>query len=122
MRRTASLTVGGLVVGAGALLSAAPAAAQVVSCPPGQVAAGSEVVVCVPTGTPVQGGTGGAGTGGAGTGGGNVATGGGGAVSSPATLPFTGDEVLVMSALGTAALAVGAGFVVAGRRRATDAA
>ena len=52
--------------------------------------------------TPVTGGAGGAGT---------------FADRSPASLPFTGDEVLVLSIAGIAALAAGAAMVVAGRRR-----
>lgn len=37
--------------------------------------------------------------------------------SSPRTLPFTGGEFVLAAALGLGAVTVGAGFVVAGRRR-----
>jgi hypothetical protein len=41
--------------------------------------------------------------------------------STPATLPFTGGEVVLIAAAGAAAVAAGAGLVVGGRRRATTA-
>lgn len=37
--------------------------------------------------------------------------------STPSTLPFTGGEVVLIAAAGTAAVAAGAGLVVGGRRR-----
>lgn len=40
----------------------------------------------------------------------------------PATLPFTGGELVLVSTLGLAAVAGGVGLVVAGRRRAADSA
>lgn len=70
-----------------------------------------------PTPSPIDGGDGGAGTdtggdqGGAGTG---SSTGG---TSNPSTLPFTGGELVLMTALGAGALAGGTALVVAGRRR-----
>jgi len=80
------------------------------------------------------GGTAGGGTAGGGTAGGSTAGGstaggstaggstiGGGSVSSGRgaveSLPFTGDEVLVLGLAGAAALAIGTGLTVAGRRR-----
>lgn len=41
---------------------------------------------------------------------------------TPATLPFTGGELVLLSTAGAAAVAGGAALVVAGRRRRTDAA
>lgn len=74
----------------------------------------------VPSG--IGGGDGGTGTGtgtdtdgdegGAGTGAGN-----GGTTSNPSTLPFTGGELVLMTAVGAGALAGGTALVVAGRRR-----
>ena len=72
-----------------------------------------------PTPSPIDGGDGGAGTGtdtggdegGAGTGSGN------GTTSNPSTLPFTGGELVLMTAVGAGALAGGTALVVAGRRR-----
>lgn len=72
-----------------------------------------------PTPSSISGGGGGAGTGtdtggdqgGAGTG---SSTGG---TSNPSTLPFTGGELVLMTALGAGTLAGGAALVIAGRRR-----
>lgn len=44
------------------------------------------------------------------------------AAVTPATLPFTGGELVLVSTLGLAAVAGGVGLVVAGRRRAADSA
>ena len=49
----------------------------------------------------------------------NVPT--GGTVSNPAALPFTGGELVLMTAVGAGALAGGAALVVAGRRKAQPA-
>lgn len=73
-----------------------------------------------PTPSSISGGGGGAGTGtdtdgdqgGAGTGSST-----GGTTSNPATLPFTGGELVLMTALGAGALAGGTALVIAGRRR-----
>lgn len=128
MRTVARITVAAAAAG-GALLIASPAVAQQ-ACPPGQVASGSAVVVCSETpgtlpdqqgGLPDQKGVLGTGaekSAGGGAGVGSVTS----ARTSPATLPFTGDEILVMSVLGASALALGAGLVVAGRRRTLDTA
>ena len=74
-----------------------------------------------PTPSSIGGGGGGAGTGsdtggdvdGAGTGSGTT----GGTTSNPSTLPFTGGELVLMTALGAGALAGGTALVIAGRRR-----
>lgn len=42
--------------------------------------------------------------------------------ATPATLPFTGSELVLASTLGLGAVAGGVGLVVAGRRRAADSA
>lgn len=83
-----------------------------------------------PTPSNIGGGTGGAGTGGntdtpgedngtgtstGGTNAGGTST--GGTSSSPSTLPFTGGELVLMTALGAGALAGGTALVIAGRRR-----
>ena len=47
---------------------------------------------------------------------------GGGTVNNPATLPFTGGELVLLTALGAGALAGGTALVVAGRRRTSPAA
>lgn len=72
-----------------------------------------------PTPSSIGGGGGGAGTG-TDTGGdqGGAGTGStGGTTANPATLPFTGGELVLMTALGAGALAGGTALVIAGRRR-----
>lgn len=71
----------------------------------------------------IGGGDGGAGTGsGTDTDGdvdaGGAGAGNGGTTSNPSTLPFTGGELVLMTAIGAGALAGGTALVVAGRRRA----
>ena len=53
------------------------------------------------------------------TGGGGTTTtgGGGGTVDTPSTLPFTGGELVLLTAVGAGALAGGTALVVAGRRK-----
>ena len=70
-----------------------------------------------PTPSSINGGGGGGGTG-ADTGGDQGGAGTGGSTSNPSTLPFTGGELVLMTALGAGALAGGTALVVAGRRRA----
>lgn len=70
-----------------------------------------------PSPSSIGGGGGGAGSGtdtdtGTGTG-----TSTGGTTSNPSTLPFTGGELVLMTAIGAGALAGGTALVVAGRRR-----
>ena len=67
-----------------------------------------------PTPGSINGGSGGAGTG-TDTDAGGAS--GGGTTSNPSTLPFTGGELVLMTALGAGALAGGTALVVAGRRR-----
>lgn len=138
---TLSASAGTLAVGAALALSlAAPASAQEVcdaysgTC--------TEPPAVLPTSdtreTPDQGGTGtdrtrtGSGTDTNGTGSGTDTNGSGtGSVSNarpavqpagtPTTLPFTGGELVLFSALGAGAVAGGAALVVAGRRRSQPA-
>lgn len=83
-------------------------------------------------GDTTSGANGGDATSGAGAGGDEVATvdiggttgdqagtgGGTGTTSNPSTLPFTGGELIMMTALGLGAVAGGTALVVAGRRKA----
>lgn len=57
---------------------------------------------------------------GGGTAGGGTTAGGttGGTATSPSTLPFTGGELVLMTAIGAGALAGGTALVLAGRRKA----
>lgn len=73
-----------------------------------------------PAPSPIDGGDGGAGTGtdtGGDQGGAGTGSSTGGTTSNPTTLPFTGGELVLMTALGAGALAGGTALVVAGRRR-----
>ena len=75
-----------------------------------------------PTPSSIGGGGGGAGTGAdtdgeVDAGGSGAGTDTGGTTSNPSTLPFTGGELVLMTALGAGALAGGTALVVAGRRR-----
>lgn len=63
------------------------------------------------------GGTAGGGTSGGGLSGGDTAGGSAGGAGAAGSLPFTGDEILVLSLAGGVALASGAALTVAGRRR-----
>ena len=111
MRRSVRLAVGALAVGGSALLGVQPAAAQTVDCTDEEVAAAysdqcvldDEVDDGDDSGNDDDGGVAGG-------------SGGGG------SLPFTGDEVLILSLAGAGALAVGTGLVVAGRRRGSKTA
>jgi len=140
MHRTFHVAIGGAALTFGALvaLPGVALAQEVVDCDDDQVAAlYPDVCVDEPV-TPIDGEAGGGGTGTPGTDtpatdtpatGGGTATGGtttgagtastGGAAS---TLPFTGDEVLVLTLAGAGALAAGSALVVAGRRRRTPSA
>lgn len=51
------------------------------------------------------------------SGGASGGAGSGGTTSNPSTLPFTGGELVLMTAIGAGALAGGTALVVAGRRR-----
>ena len=121
MLRTARFATGAAVLGfvgfagaPGALAQSAPVcAAYSESC------VKSEVVV----NPPESGGTGGTGTAGNGTG---PATGGQGSgvagtvssrSSTPATLPFTGGDVVLVGLAGAGAIATGTVLIVAARRR-----
>ena len=70
-----------------------------------------------PTPSPIRGGDGGAGTGTDTDGEGDPGGSGAGTTSNPSTLPFTGGELILMTAIGAGALAGGTALVVAGRRR-----
>ncbi len=139
MHRTIHVTLGGAALTLGALVALPGVAlAQEIDCDDDEVAVLYPDVCIDEPGTPIGGGAGGGGTGGTPTTpppatgtpatGGGTATGGtttgagtastGGAAS---TLPFTGDEVLVLSLAGAGALAAGTALVAAGRRRAPSA-
>jgi hypothetical protein len=98
MRRSASLTVAAALSG-GALLLAAPAALAQTADYSGT---GEEVLSTVQSRPGVA----------------EVAEQ-SGVAGSPATLPFTGGEIVLISAAGAAAVAAGAALVVGGRRRST---
>lgn len=139
MHRSLQIALGGAALSFGAVV-ALPSVALADHCGAGQVH-GGYAGTCVPQpgGGGQQPGTGqpgggqqpgtaqpgtqqpgtqqpgiGGGTTSPGTGGGGSATRGG---AQSTALPFTGDEVLVLSLAGAGALAAGAAFVVAGRRR-----
>ena len=122
MRSLPRLVIGTALL-AGAVTTAAPAAAQ-------------EAVCGYPFDCEIGGESGGAGTGDVGSGGsgtGDLGNGGGGgtgdlgsgagggsdSVSNPTVLPFTGGELTVLLLAGGATLAGGAALVVAARKRAT---
>jgi hypothetical protein len=140
MHRNIQVVLGSAALSLGVVVGLPTAAmATTASCTPAQVAA-AYPNVCVPQPQPIRdnvtapgagGGTtgGGGGTSGGGTTGGGTTAGGttaGGTVSSGrgavASLPFTGDEVLVLGLAGAAALAAGTALTVAGRRRGTTTA
>jgi hypothetical protein len=102
MRATLRLTVGATVLGAGALLSVAPASAAEPTCPTQSVYS-SYAQACVPADSVDD----------------NVVS---NNSTSPSSLPFTGGEVALAAAIGVGALVVGTGLVVAGRRRGSAAA
>ncbi len=124
MRLTARLATGAVVLGVVAV-GGAPAASAQAACPAGQVFS-TYSETCVLSGNTVRG-SGGAATG-TGVLSGNTVRGTGGAATEtgrtrgPATLPFTGGEVVLAAALGVAALGAGAALVVAGRRRSPSVA
>ena len=68
-----------------------------------------------------SGSDGDAGTGTDTTTGGNTSGPGGGSSNRPSTLPFTGGELVLLTALGAGALAGGTALVVAGRRKSSPA-
>jgi len=133
MHRNVKVALGGAALSIGVVVGLpSVAGATTLDCTNAAIAA-QYPQVCVPqpqpiTDTPTAPGTGGA-TGGGATGGGATGGGstggsvstGGGTVSSGrgavASLPFTGDEILVLSLAGAAALAAGTALTVAGRRR-----
>jgi hypothetical protein len=137
MHRNIQVVLGGAALSLGVVvgLPAAAMASSTPDCTNAQIAA-QYPNVCVPQPQPIrdnvtapgEGGTTGGGTTGGGTTGGGTTGGGtsggstsGGTVSSGrgavASLPFTGDEILVLSLAGAAALAAGTALTVAGRRR-----
>jgi hypothetical protein len=140
MHRNVQVILGGAALSLGVVVGLPTAAmATTASCTPAQVAA-AYPNVCVPQPQPIRdnvtapgagggaSGGGGGGTTGGGTVGGGTTSGGtgGGTVSSGrgavASLPFTGDEILVLGVAGAAALAAGTALTVAGRRRGTTTA
>lgn len=151
MHRTITVALGGAALSLGAIVGF-PAVAFADPCPTGEVPGGyTGTCVPQPGpigGGDTAAGTGGGGTttpgtttpgtttpgtataGGAGTtaagGAGTTTAGGAGTTTAggraPATLPFTGDEVLVLSLAGAGAVAAGTALVVAGRRRSAPAA
>ena len=126
MHRTIHVALGGaaLTLGALVVLPGVALAQEKVDCGDKAVAA-KYPKVCVDK--PVKPITGGTGVGGAGvtpaTAGGTVTgettTGAGAATGGASSLPFTGDEVLVLSLAGAGALAAGTALAAAGRRRRT---
>ena len=123
MHRTAHVALGSAALTLGALVALPGVAlAQEIDCTNAEVAAVyPDVCVPVPS-TPIGGSSGG---GGAGSGGGGTATGGtktGGGRGGGSSLPFTGDEVLVLSLTGAGALAAGTALAAAGRRRRSPSA
>jgi len=136
MHRTLHVALGGAALTLGALVALPGVAlAQEVDCDDDQVAALYPGVCIDEPGTPIGGGTGGGGTGvtpttpppatGTPSTGGGTATGGtttGAGSGGAASLPFTGDEVLVLSLAGAGALAAGTALAAAGRRRRTPTA
>ena len=124
MHRTIHVALGGaaLTLGALVVLPGVALAQEKVDCGDKAVAA-KYPKVCVDkpvkpiTGIDGAGGTSVAVTGGTTPGAGAVSTGGGGASS----LPFTGDEVLVLSLAGAGALGAGVALAAAGRRRTPSA-
>lgn len=128
MHRTVQVALGGAALSLGVVvgLPTAALATTTVDCTNAEIAA-QYPDVCVPveeiTDTVDSPGTGGGEAGGGTTGGGGTA---GGSTSSGrgavGALPFTGDEILVLSLAGAAALAAGTALTVAGRRRGTTTA
>ena len=132
MHRTINVALGGaaLTLGAVVALPGVALAQEKVDCGDKAVAAKYPDLCVDKPGKPITGGTESGGIGstpaaGAGTvtGGttneaGTASTGGGGASS----LPFTGDEVLVLSLAGAGALGAGVALAAAGRRRRTTSA
>ena len=117
MRTITRFTLVAAAVGGGALLGAPAALAQTAQC--------AYPFDCPATGggstTPAVGGdktptgsTGGAGTGTPSAGGGSSTTG------AAAVLPFTGGEIVLLTATGAGALAAGSALLVAGRRRSAQ--
>jgi hypothetical protein len=125
--RSTSLASAAASAGLLVLLAGAPAAAQVCDAYSGSC---TPVTGVLPTNQGTgTGDTGGGSTVGGGNGAGNAGTGtvvrgsaGNGQVGgAPATLPFTGGELVLVSLAGAGAVAAGAGLVVAGRRRTATA-
>ena len=126
MHRTIHVALGGAALSLGALvvLPGVALAQEKVDCGDKAVAA-KYPKVCVDKPVKPIGGTGVGGTsgtpataGGAVTGGTTTGAGGG----SASSLPFTGDEVLVLSLAGAGALGAGVALAAAGRRRRTTSA
>lgn len=129
MHRNIHVALGGAALTLGALVALPGVAlAQEIDCDDDQVAALYPEVCVDEPGTPIDGGDGGAGTGvtppatGGTTTGGGTATGGTTTRGGASSLPFTGDEVLVLSLAGAGALAAGTALAAAGRRRRTPSA
>ena len=101
MRTITRLTLVAAAVGGGALLGAPAALADTAPC-------------AYPFDCPVTGSTGGTGTGTPSAGGGSSTTG------AAAVLPFTGGEIVLLTATGAGALAAGSALLVAGRRRSAQ--
>ena len=127
MHRNVKVALGGAALSLGVVvgLPTAALADPTIDCSIAEIAA-KYAEICAPVGgevpdneeQPVVGGGGGSGTGGGSTGGGTAGgSAGGGVASQASSLPFTGDEILVLSLVGAAALAGGTALTVAGRRR-----
>jgi hypothetical protein len=117
MHRNLKVALGGAALTAGVVVGLPSAAlAGSLDCTNAEIAA-RYAAVCVPApggiGDNVTSPGGGGSVGGGATGGGSVSAGRGGVGS----LPFTGDEILVMTLAGAGALAAGSALTVAGRRR-----
>jgi hypothetical protein len=112
MHRNLKVALGGAALTAGVVVGLPTAAfAGSVDCTNAEIAA-KYAAVCVPAPGAVGDNVTSPGAGGS-VGGGSVSAGRGGVGS----LPFTGDEILVMTLAGAGALAVGSALTVAGRRR-----
>ena len=129
MHRTIHVALGGAALTLGALVALPGVAlAQEIDCTDAAVAAKyPEVCVPVPGGT-IDGNNGGPATGevtptlAPSVGKPVTGTTTGAATGGAASLPFTGDEVLVLSIAGAGALAAGTALAAAGRRRRTPSA
>ena len=116
MRTITRFTLVAAIVGGGALLGAPAALAQTAPCayPFDCPATGGGSNPAAGGGKTPAGSTSGAGTSTPNAGGGSSTTG------AAAVLPFTGGEIVLLTATGAGALAAGSALLVAGRRRSAQ--